>query len=157
MDDKLNVEESGLGINIEPKEEGVIHTPVVEEEGRIDEFPELLEEDDDLNKKTYYKISPTLYIKKVLLEEGKEEELDEEGNVIELFKILNPETGVVEERALTDEEKHEVLVLDLKQSKIRFRNTVHDGNVTKTKFDANYKQKRKRRNALAKKSRKANR
>ena len=186
MDDNLNVEETGLGINIEPQaEEGVIHTPKVEEEGKIDEFPEELigvEEEDDLDKKTYYKITPTLFIKPILLEEGEEAELDEEGNKIELFKILDPEKGVVEERQLTDEEKHEIRVFELKESKKVFQRTKHPvktvgthlelgvlgrerrvkdrevvTNITINKYNSAFKAKRKRRNSLTKQSRRANR
>ena len=100
MDDNLNVEETGLGLNIEPQvqaEEGVIHTPIVEEEGRIDEFPEeTFDPIDELDPKNYIKVTPTLYVRPAELEEGEEKEVDEEGNEIDLYMILNPETGVVE-------------------------------------------------------------
>ena len=68
-----------------------------------------------------------------------------------------PEDLTEEVEELTDEEKREQYVELLKESRIRFRNTVHDGNVTKTQFGPKYKQKRKRKNSLQKKSRKANR
>lgn len=61
------------------------------------------------------------------------------------------------EQELTEEEQKELYVQMLKDSRIKFRNTVHDGNVTRTQFGPKYKQKRKRKNTLAKKSRKANR
>jgi hypothetical protein len=183
MDEKLNAEESGLNITPnEQNEDSVIFNPKVEEEGRIDEFPESeksyeelqaevealdreenpnnvdflepqpLMDEDDLDKKNYLKITPTFYIKPHIPEE--DEEVPEG---VELFKVLNPETGVAEKRPLTDDEKREVYIRELKDSRIRFRNSVHDGNVTHTKFGVQYKQKRKRRNTLAKKSRKTNR
>lgn len=182
MEDKLNVEESGLGINVEPKEEIDVQS--------IAPVEELLEEvaladqsdEDDLNKKTYFKISPTLYVKAVVLEEGEEPELDDEGNEITLFKVFNPETGEVEKRPLTDEEKHEIFILDLKASKKVFKSTKHPtrvtgtyveegvlgrkrtlkerevvSNVTINKFPSEYKAKRKRKKNLTKQSRRANR
>ena len=101
------------------KENKVIFTPKVEEEGKIEEFPQInpedisipsvtevaqtdiaqetltaeeqmeiiekLQEEDDLDKKTYTKITSTFYVKTVPKEEGQDED-------VELFKILNPET-----------------------------------------------------------------
>lgn len=61
------------------------------------------------------------------------------------------------EQELTEEEQKELYVQMLKDSRIKFRNTVHDGNVTRTQFGPKYKQKRKRKNTLAKKSRQKNR
>lgn len=123
--------------------------------GLGDENPlvEILTEPEDLNKKNYIKISPTFYVQAVELEEGEEE--PEEGE--EKYKIFNPETGIAEKRKLTDEEKKEIIVRELKNSRIKFRNITHEGNVTKVKFNAAYKQKRKRRNKLAKASRRNNR
>lgn len=102
---------------------------------------------EDLDKKNYLKVSPTFYIKAV------ESEDDEE----ELFKILNPETSEVEIRELTDEEKKEIYLLELKRSRKVFNPIKHDGNVTTNQFNAKYKQKRRRRNKLTKASRKNNR
>lgn len=191
-------------------EKKVIFTPKIEEEGRIDEFPTINPEElqspklatvpvdteeleveekimegveeelekaiaeEDLNKKNYVKITPTFYIQSV------KGEKDDEN--LELFKIFNPETGLVEKRELTDEEKHEILVQELKESRIKFHRTKHPtrtiGMITKTnsvgkprkikekaiatniivnKFDTKFKQKRKRKNKLTKTSRKANR
>lgn len=126
---------------------------------------------DDLNVKNYVKINSTFYIQPLLGEENKN-----------LFKILNPETGVVEKRELTDNEKHDVYVLELKQSRKRFNPIKHpvmttsliasknkmgrtvkekirevQTNVTTNQFDSAYKQKRKRKNKMAKASRRANR
>ena len=212
------------------KERGVIFTPKVEEEGRIDEFPNIQEVDaenkiievtpdpksvvippeelqkineeikaeidaeldaeekakdelaeelddaDDLNKKTYIKITPTFYIKPA----GSEK--NAEGEDVKLYKILNPETLTVEKRQLTDVEKHDVLVRDLKESHIKFRPVKHptktvgmvtvtssigrkhqvrdkevQTNLTTHQFGADYRKKRKNKNRMARASRKANR
>jgi len=108
---------------------------------------------EDLNKKNYLKISPTFYVQAV----ETEEELEDGEEKTELFKILNPKTQEVETRELTDEEKKEIYVLELKKSKQRFQPIKHNGNKTINQFDAKYKAKRQRRNKLAKASRKANR
>jgi hypothetical protein len=216
----------------EEKQDGVIFTPKIEEEGRIDEFPLIKEVDvedkiievtpsvqsvippeelqkindeikaeieaeeknegaiggavegaddsaDDLNKKTYVKITPTLYIKPAGSEKNKE------GEDVKLYKVLNPETNIVEKRVLTDAEKHDVLVRDIKESHIRFRpikrgvkrevvgtKTIQYGsrekkvevksdtvltNVTTNQFGADYRKKRKNKNRMARASRKASR
>lgn len=67
------------------------------------------------------------------------------------------ELNLVEPKELTEEEKRLNLIEAIKQSKIRFKNTVHNGNVTVSKFDAEYRKKRQRKNKMAKASRKANR
>ena len=129
---------------------------------------------DDLDKKNYVKISPTFYLQSV-----KNEDKDDE---TELFKILNPEEGTVETRELTDEEKKELFITELKRSRIKFNPLSHPTKTVGTEmvvssigrervvkikepqtnkiinqFDTGYKKKRKRRNKLAKASRKANR
>jgi len=159
-----------------PTEEGVIFTPELEEEGRIDELPEEIT-DEDLNVKNYLKVSPTFYVKAV-----ETDELDEEGEKKEVFQILNPETQTVETRELTDDEKKELFIMQLKQSRKKFNPLSHPTktvgtsivvssigrertlkekeyvtNQTVNKYGSAYKQKRKRRNKLAKASRKANR
>lgn len=140
--------------------------------------------EDDLNVKTYYKVSPTLYIKSV-----DTEEVNEEGEPVEMFKVLNPKEGLVEERELTDDEKKEVFVQQLKMSQKVFnplshptkvvgttsvehrfltdsrgnpvkktiKDREHQTNITINKFGAAYKKKRQTRNKLRKTSRKANR
>lgn len=179
--DKLNPEELSS-----PKLATVPVDPTaLEQEEKIMEGVEDVVEEinaEDLDKKTYYKVSPTLYIKSAETEEGEEEKLDDEGNPIELFKILNPETGVVETRELTDEEKRELFIAELKKSKQTFnpiknptkvvgRSTVVNSlgnerqikekaiitNETVNKFGAAYRKKRQRKNKMAKASRKANR
>lgn len=114
---------------------------------------ELLSAEEELNKKNYTKISPTLYIRYVKTEEP----TDDEGEKVEIYKIFNPKTGVVETRELTYDEKHQIIVKEIQDSKTKFRNTVHDGNKTITKFGVDYRKKRQRKNKLVKASRKANR
>jgi len=140
---------------------------------------EAIEDDgtDDLNKKTYIKITPTLYIKPV-----KGEKTDDKGEKIEVYKILNPITGTLETRELAGEEKHEIQVLRLKESHIKFHPIKHgvkivgtqtivssigrerkvkskeiQTNVTVNQFGADYRKKRQRKNKMQKASRKANR
>jgi hypothetical protein len=208
---------TGFTSESDEKERGVIFTPKVEEEGRIDELPmvdtgEQLDEPnvssvltpeeiakfgpapeekneevlenvdnsaDDLNKKTYLKIASTFYIKPAGTEKNKE------GEDVKLYKVLNPETNVVEKRQLTDIEKHDIIVHDLKESRIKF-NPIKSGvkttvttsitpivgnyrkiskeksvtiltNVTTNQFGADYRKKRKNKNRMARASRKANR
>ena len=118
----------------------------LEVEGKVMEGVEELTEE-DLDIKTYLKVNDNLYIKAVESEDPEDE----------LFKILNPETEEVEIRELTDDEKKELYIKQLKESRRVFNPVRHNGNVTTNKFGAKYKQKRKKRNALTKKSRKANR
>lgn len=107
MSDKLNVEESGLGITPE------------------DPTPENTQEE-----KSY-------------------EELQAE--VAKLDKEENPE------EELSEEELREIYIQSLKNSRKVFRPVKHNGNVTTNQFGTAYKQKRKRRNSLTKKSRQKNR
>ena len=129
---------------------------------------------EDLDKKNYLKVSPTFYIQSV-----RNENEDDE---TELFKILNPVEGTVETRELTDGEKKELLIEQLKSNRKRFNPLSHptkvigteivvssigrerkvktkelQTNVTVNQFDSAYRKKRQRRNKLAKASRKANR
>jgi hypothetical protein len=148
----------------EESKDGVIFTPKIEEEGRIDEFPEpktLAEE----------------------IEAEVQEELKNEGAVE--GAVEGATEGAEEEpKELTDEEKHEIFINALKESKIKFHPIKHSTvkstwveteeldvlgrkkkrkdstiltNVTVNQFGADYKQKRKRKNRLQKASRKANR
>jgi len=158
-------------------QEKVIFTPKVEEEGKIDELPvnpdeismpavnekmspEELEaakadlektlkelDAEELNKKNYYKVTPTFYVKAIESEDEEEE----------LFKILNPETNVVETRELTDDEKKELLVKQLKESRTNFHPIKQDGNITTNKYGSKFKATRKRKNKAAKSSRRKNR
>lgn len=131
-------------------------------------------EKNDLDKKNYIKVSPTFYLQSV-----KNEDKDDK---IELFKILNPVEGTVETRELTEKEKKELLVTELKKSKLKFNPFNHPTKTVGTEivvskigrerkikikesqtnritnqFDTAYKKKRKRKNKMTKVSRKANR
>lgn len=99
----------------ETVQEEVVFTPEVEEEGKVDEFPGLDENQD-------------------------------------------------ETKELTEEEKHELFIQMLKESKIKFRPVKHPvvngvvvSNVVKSKFGVPHKKERKRKNRQQNKSRKANR
>jgi len=148
----------------------------VEDEVTIDNLTvtKVDEDEDDLDKKNYIKVSPTFYLQSV-----KNEDEDDE---TELFKILNPIEGTVETRELTDDEKKELLVTELKRSRQRFNplsyptktvgtemvvSSIGRERLVKIKepqtnrvtnqFDTAYKKKRKRKNKLTKASRKTNR
>ena len=114
---------------------------------------EILTDSEDLDKKNYIKISSTFFVKPVELEDGVEKGEDDE----EFYKVLNPETGVAEKRTLTEDEKHQIVVKELKEQHIKFRNVTHDGNVTHVKFNASYKKNRNRKNRQTRKSRQKNR
>jgi hypothetical protein len=148
----------------------------VEIEGKLMEGVEELDDSEDLNKKTYLKITPTFYIKPAGTEKNKE------GEEVKLYKILNPETDDVEKRPLTDGEKHEIFVRDLKESHIKFhpiknatkivgistvvnsigikrqiKNKTVLTNITTNQFGSAYKKKRRRKNQLQKQSHKNSR
>jgi hypothetical protein len=130
--------------NLNPEELNVSNTTPsdVDKQENVKEPTE-----DDFNIKTYLKVTPTLYIKAV--------ETDDPDS--ELFRVLNPETQEVETRELNDDEKKELYVKQLKESRKVFKPVQHNGKTTTNQFGLAYRQKRKRRNKLAKASRKANR
>jgi len=130
--------------NLNPEELNVSNTTPsdVDKQENVKEPTE-----DDFNIKTYLKVTPTLYIKAV--------ETDDPDS--ELFRVLNPETQEVETRELSDDEKKELYVKQLKESRKVFKPVQHNGKTTTNQFGLAYRQKRKRRNKLAKASRKANR
>ena len=125
---------------------------------------------EDLDKRNYVKIRPDFYLQPV-----RNEDEDDE---TELVKILNPIEGTVETRELTDDEKKEVLIAELKASKRTFNPLRHPTKVVGTitedhvilkdkrkrqvkermvetnkvinKYGTAYKQKRKRKNKMAK-------
>jgi hypothetical protein len=138
--ENLNPDELNVSNVIQPNSD-----ELEAEEKTMKGVEELTEE--DLDVKTYLKVTPTLYIKAV--------ESDDPDS--ELFKILNPETQEVEIRELTDDEKKELYIKQLKESRRVFKPVQHNGKITTNQFGTKYKQKRKRRNKLAKASRKANR
>jgi hypothetical protein len=85
---------------------------------------------------------------------------------IEKFSSKYPEGEITEsedkpveegaEKELTEEEKRELYIKQLKDSKIKFRNVTQKGNKTSVKFNAAYKKERKRKNKQQRKSRKKN-
>ena len=142
------------------KERGVIFTPKIEEEGRIDELPTTDEQESSiLTPEELAKFSPAP---------------EENGE--------GPLSGDTKE--LTEEEKKAIFIQQLKESKIRFRPIKHFAvkttmveteeldvlgrkkkrkdvkvltNVTTNKFGKAYHDKRRRKNKMQKASRKANR
>jgi hypothetical protein len=92
----------------------------------------------DRTAQKYIKISPTFHVS-FLSGSGEHE----------IYRIFNPQTGTVEERELTDNEKHEIIVKELKKSKIKFR--------YKNQFGAEYRKKRKHKKRAQKASRRINR
>jgi len=58
---------------------------------------------------------------------------------------------------LTDEEKREIYIKELKASKMRFKPVKHVGNVTVNNYGTKFKKERKRKNVQARKARKTNR
>lgn len=153
-------------------------------QGNLDaevEMTEMLKKlNDDKDVKSYYKVSDTLYIKSADMsaEEGEEPNPD-------MFKIFNPITGIVETRELTDSERKEFLVAELKRNKKTFRKLSHpkmtvgvtkekstvgnnrtlrtvkeqvvQTNVIVNKYGTDFKKKRKNKKKLSNASRKANR
>jgi len=72
-------------------------------------------------------------------------------------EAINKEAVPEEPKELTEEEKRANLIQAIKDSKIKFKNIKHNGNVTTVMFNADYRKKRQRKNKIAKASRKANR
>jgi len=72
---------------------------------------------------------------------------------------LEPSEDVEEsiENELTDEEKREIYIQQLKESKIKYQSIKHKGKTTINQFGSDYRKKRQRKNKMAKASRKANR
>ncbi len=137
-----------------------IFTPKIEKEGKIDEFPK----------------------PKTLTEEIEAKIKAEEEEIQRAIPDAEEEPADEEPAELTDEEKREIYINALKQSKIRFR-PIKNGvkvttvvvtderlgrkhkvktreaqtNVTVNQFGADYRKKRQRKNKMAKASRKVNR
>lgn len=146
--DNLTPESTQLPIveNLTPKSITEEIEAEVQEELKNEEAVKEIKTDENVNidaLKKYVKISPTLHIMPL---SGDTEH--------EIFRIFNPQTGSVEERELNDLEKHEIGVKEFKESKIKFRNVKHDGNITTVKFGSAYRQTRKNKNRMQKKSRK---
>ena len=77
-------------------------------------------------------------------------ELPEEKNVDE-------SSDGEEKKELTEEEKREQAIQELKKSHIKFKPVKQSGNKTVNQFGVNYKKERKRKNKEQRKSRKKNR
>ena len=69
--------------------------------------------------------------------------------------ILNEKP--VLENTLPEEEKKELYINQLKETRVRFHQIKHKGNLTTNQFDISYKKERKRKNKIQRQSRKANR
>lgn len=82
------------------------------------------------------------------------EELVEDNTEAEIGVPLdNPEA----EKELTDEEKKELKIQYLKESRIRFKSVRTNGKVTTNQFSSDYRKNRHRKNKVQRKSRKINR
>lgn len=97
-----------------------------------------------------------------MIEEKNTQELENAGTTVihESDEILTTDEVIElldEKKELTEEEKKEQLIEELKKSKIRFNPIKHVGNVTINQFDNNYKKKRQKKNKAQKKSRRLNR
>lgn len=151
------------------KERGVIFTPKVEEEGRVDEFPVTNEEE--------------INVKSVMTPEEVQGLLPKDVEVLEEITDGKPIDGIPEEpKELTEEEKKAIFIQNLKDSRIRFhpikhpvksevvgvkegvfgRKTIQRGttvltHITTNQFDSEYRKKRQKKNRMARASRKANR
>lgn len=165
--------EEAVGSAISEELEAKTPEELEELKAELEQITEELDAE-DLDKRNYVKVSPTFYIRSV--------ENEDEDDETELFKILNPVEGTVETRELTDDEKKELLVTQLKMSRQKFQPLSHptktvgtetvvtsigrekkvktkeyQTNLTVNKYGNAYKQKRKRKNKMAKASRRANR
>jgi len=149
------------------KEEGFIFTPKVEEEGLIKEFPSLDAQAQDEENKLDETINTD--INEIVLDAKGGFSLDEEEEKIDISlikpvkeiipaEVAVPETETLQEqnlgeesekKELTEEEKRAKLIEAIKQAHIRYHPKKH--------FGVTYKQKRKAKNKMQKKSRKLNR
>ena len=84
-------------------------------------------------------------------------EIDREKILETIDEIEKELENQEEDRELTEEEKRELYIKQLKESHIRFHPITHDGKYTYNKYGVEYRKKRKIKNRLTKKSRKANR
>ena len=94
--------------------------------------------------------------------EPKEEEitadtLEVQKAIEELNKKADELPEDKEEKELTDEEKKELYIKQLKDARKSFYPIKQDGNVTTNQFGTKFKQHRKRKHSLTKSSRRANR
>ena len=84
-------------------------------------------------------------------------EVTEQNDVQAVKELLDQHSeSPVEEKELSDEEKKEIYIEQLKKSRMTFNPITHMGKETVNKFGDGYKKHRKRRNSLAKKTRSNN-
>jgi hypothetical protein len=62
-----------------------------------------------------------------------------------------------EKKELTEEEKRELYINQLKEARVRFHPIKHKGNITTNQFPISYKKERRRKNKIQRQSRKGNR
>lgn len=74
-----------------------------------------------------------------------------------IFDEYTEEVNQDEERELTDEEKSKILIEQLKRAKVRFTPIKHIGKITVNQFPSSYKENRRRKNKVQRKSRSINR
>ena len=143
----------------EEKEEGFIFTPKVEEEGLIKEFPSLdaqaEEEIEPIKVETALlgsdgNVIPDIDLRSVKIPEAAPEVSKIPEAAPEVPDLVKQNQEVPEEKKeLTEEEKKAKLIEAIKQAHIRYHPKKH--------FGVAYKQKRKAKNKMQKKSRKNNR
>ena len=117
--------------------------------------------DAELAGLTTEKVDTTVFEKITNAEEMTESDLSKLTSQDELQKVKDLLDQHSEDVELSDEEKEvlmrEEYIKQLKESVKVFHPITHDGKVTTNKFGEGYKQHRKRRNSLSKKSRSNNR
>jgi hypothetical protein len=135
------------------KEEGFIFTPKVEEEGLIKEFPSLdaqAEEPELENKTDVISVIPENILEISKIPEAAPEVPKIPEAAPEVPDLVKQNQEVPEEKKeLTEEEKRAKLVEAIKQAHVRYHPKKH--------FGVAYKQKRKAKNKMQKKSRKNSR
>jgi hypothetical protein len=157
----INDFKNGLNMSDDKKEEGFIFTPKVEEEGLIKEFPSLDAQAEEPEEETI-----NTNINEIVLDAKGGFSLDENEEKIDISsikpveEIIPAEVAVIEtetlqeqnlgeepeKKELTEEEKRAKLIEAIKQAHIRYHPKKH--------FGVAYKQKRKAKNRMQKKSRK---
>jgi len=79
------------------------------------------------------------------------------GEEVEYTEFTEEEKQEVEEKELTDEEKKEILIEQLKRARKTFNPIKNIGKITTNQFGAAYKENRRRKNKVQRKSRSINR
>lgn len=131
------------------KREWVVYPEI---ELTIDDFAEYLKNKNS-NKMEEKNEVEAMPVDEITAEINAEVAAETEAEGISAEELLN----LAETMDLTDEQKREIFIEQLKESKVHFRNTIHVGNKTITKFSPAYKKVRQRKNKEQRASRKANR